>query len=208
MKLIKNNLYLLLIDEEAEVCRGQYRFLNNKIELIHEGHNYPYKGEKIIAYRKLNSEAKELDLPLLPPFEEVDEFEQFKRFSEIYTDTVIELAIEIIEDNPYKSGELYERELFKRIKEKGYKVALSKFQYSLEDMKKAFEEGSKHKYVCEANGKDKKCYCRNDNECNLRHYMTAEEFIQSISTQQLPKEFVLGEGGTIEEQIKNGYYIW
>lgn len=67
-KLTSNGIYLLFIDEEAEVCRGQHRLLNNKVEFIHEGYNYPYKGEKIIAYRKLNEEAKELDLPWLPPF--------------------------------------------------------------------------------------------------------------------------------------------
>jgi hypothetical protein len=51
--------------------------------------------------------------------------------------------------------------------------------FSAEDMIKAFNAGGKHIYECEANGKDKKCYCRNDNDCNHRHYISAEEWLKN-----------------------------
>lgn len=51
--------------------------------------------------------------------------------------------------------------------------------FSAEDMIKAFNAGGKHIYECEANGKDKKCYCRNDNDCNQRHYISAEEWLKN-----------------------------
>jgi len=51
--------------------------------------------------------------------------------------------------------------------------------FSTEDMIKAFNCGSKNVYECEANGKDKKCYCKNDNDCNHRHYIGAEEWLKN-----------------------------
>ena len=51
--------------------------------------------------------------------------------------------------------------------------------FSSEDMIKAFNAGGKHIYECEANGKDKKCYCKNDNDCNQRHYISAEEWMKN-----------------------------
>ena len=51
--------------------------------------------------------------------------------------------------------------------------------FSSEDMIKAFNAGSKHIYECEANGKDKKCYCKNDSDCNQRHYISAEEWVKN-----------------------------
>lgn len=113
MKLLQTNTYLLLIDEEAEVCRGQHRFLNNKVELIHEGHNYPYKGNKVVAYYPLTKEAKELDLPKLPPFKEVIPNSEYEEGMFGYTDTEVRVA-----QNAFKEG---------------YKAAQSK-QYSLEDI--------------------------------------------------------------------------
>lgn len=51
--------------------------------------------------------------------------------------------------------------------------------FSAEDMIKAFNVGGKHIYECEANGKDKKCYCKSDNDCNRRHYISAEEWVKN-----------------------------
>lgn len=51
--------------------------------------------------------------------------------------------------------------------------------FSAEDMIKAFNAGGKYIYECEANGKDKKCYCKNDNDCNYRHYISAEEWVEN-----------------------------
>jgi len=51
--------------------------------------------------------------------------------------------------------------------------------FSAEDMIKAFNAGGNHIYECEANGKDKKCYCRNDDDCCHRHYISAEEWLKN-----------------------------
>ena len=51
--------------------------------------------------------------------------------------------------------------------------------FSTEDMIRAFNAGGEHVYECEANGKDKKCYCRNDNDCSHRHYISAEEWLKN-----------------------------
>lgn len=152
MKLTQTKEYLLFVDEKAEVCRGQHRLLNDEVEKIHEGHNYPYRGFKIIAYRKLNENAKELDLPLLPnPFE---------------VDTEKLSYIESLKDFPLC------RESF----EAGYKAAQPK-QFSLEDMYrvaiKAANKVSRPKY---------------GEIININEIV--DTYIQLISTQQLPKEFI------------------
>lgn len=182
MKLVKTDLYLLLIEENIEVCRGQYRFLNNKVELIHEGHNYPYKGEKIIAYRPLTTEAKELDLPLLPnPFKE-DEFQKSYQIVFNYVNSGIrnyEAMMELIELK---------------------KIAQSK-QFSLEDIKKAFLQG------CH-NMSD---YIEGENESkDYDIYEESDLYIQSLSTQQLPKGFIpeyIGGGEYLAGEI-GGNEIW
>ena len=51
--------------------------------------------------------------------------------------------------------------------------------FTAEDMVKAFNAGGKHIYECEANGQDKKCYCRHDNDCNHRHYISPEEWVKN-----------------------------
>src|SRR5690606_9167115 len=58
----------------------------------------------------------------------------------------------------------------------GYKAAQSK-QFSLEDMKKAIEMAREYEFVQYTNGETKDKY-------------SEAEIIQSLSTQQLPKEFV------------------
>lgn len=80
MKILSNNMYLLLVDEEAEIKDKDYIIdENNKVVQILEDIEFINNGIsdgvfcKIIAYRKLNKEAKELDLLLLPnPFKEID----------------------------------------------------------------------------------------------------------------------------------------
>lgn len=58
-------------------------------------------------------------------------------------------------------------------------VNCQKEQFSLVDMKQAFEEGTKHKYECSANGKDKKCYCSHDDDCTWRNQQTFEEWMKA-----------------------------
>lgn len=45
----------------------------------------------------------------------IKDFEDFKRFSTIYSETVLELALEITEESPYKNGDTYVEELRNRI---------------------------------------------------------------------------------------------
>lgn len=172
MKLIQTKDYLLLINTEAEIKEGDIAIhdfgMGYDLEIPCDVDNLKSNTRKlVVAYYPLTEEAKELDLPLLPnPFE---------------NETHIKELAQQSWGNVHRTGVLGFIE--------GYKAAQSDKQFSLEDMIKAFNTGKKHIYKCEANGKDKKCYCRNDNDCNQRSYMTAEEYVQSLSTQQLPKEF-------------------
>lgn len=185
MKLVKTDLYLLLIDEEAEIKEGNYYFANQWVMLcskVDEGSKYPYLNQYgnydsihwkgiIIAYYPLTKEAKELDLPLLPkPFDITLEIKT--AFKETFP--IFEEKNSILEEGF----------------EYGYKAAQSKQSFSLEDMKKAWEFG-----VLYTKG-----------SIGQSQNYTFDKLIESLSTQQLPKGFILGEGGTIEEQIKNGCY--
>lgn len=60
-------------------------------------------------------------------------FEDFKRFSDLYSETVIELALEITEETVYKQGDPYIQELHKRL--------LNKF-----NNKTSTERGQVHSY--------------------------------------------------------------
>lgn len=90
MKLVKNDMYLLLIDDEAEIlCRYKEILLSKDESLLCRITETNYKQHfrginivsnvevaisyhqtndfyKVIAYHPLSKEAKELDLPLLP----------------------------------------------------------------------------------------------------------------------------------------------
>lgn len=153
MKLIKNDLYLLLIDEETKI---------NLIDLVYDWFNNQIRkyedigtGRKIIAHYPLTKEVKELELPLLPnPFEEVD---------------VEKLALKKL---GYENDLDITNEAWEDVNTfiRGYKAAQSKGQYSLEDMKKAFHTG--------------RLYQGREGDTSL------EEYIQSLSTQRAPKEFI------------------
>lgn len=51
--------------------------------------------------------------------------------------------------------------------------------FSLAEMKQAFEAGEEHKYECYADSKERKCYCRNDDDCTWRKYLTFEDWIKA-----------------------------
>lgn len=156
MKILNNDMYLLLIDEEAETKPNKYA-LNIASKEVYKT-SYSYRNldkitgaRSIIAYRKLNEEAKELDLPELPPFElDVEKLAEDKYGK--YEPSI---------DFPNK----YLRVGFIE----GYKAAQSK-RFTLDDVKKAFHTG--------------RLYQGREGDTSL------EEIIQSLSTQQLPKEFI------------------
>lgn len=196
-KLIRTTDYLLLIDEEAEIKENDYLLLNNEHpegrirKCFHLTNNNalwngkdwntlkgkhffidPKESEgwgfvteleckKIIAYYPLTKEVKELDLPLLPNPFEIDTYKMF----------------EIVDRTCKKGG--YEHWLF----DQGYMAAQSK-QFSLEDMKKAIKmarEQSEPYYGGGGLVLPEPIY-------EDKH--TEEEIIQSLFTQQLPKEFI------------------
>lgn len=201
MKILSNDMYLLLIDEEAEIKPknkvwwedpedGLTSQLNTVIEVYEEliFMSEPYASEiealpqevsLVIAYYPLTEEAEELDLPKLPnPFEEVD-----------------------IEKLAKEHGSLYinqrEKELGYLSFCEGYKVAQSK-QFSLEDVEKAIEMARSG-----SNGLISfKDFVKPD--------YTQEEIIQSLSTQQLPKEFIpeYEDYEVIGERDDDGYPLW
>lgn len=166
MKLVKNNLYLLLIDEESRgIAFGEIGVNMRHSELEVETRNmggygsdkYYWSHKKIIAYYPLTKEAKELDLPLLPPFEEVD---------------VEKLALKEYPDGC--DGTDMSATIYRRIFIEGYKAAQSK-QFSLEDIRDAFRAGSDFG-SSPFSGQGKELIDEN-------------KYIQSLSTKQLPKEF-------------------
>lgn len=175
-KLIKTTDYLLLIDEKAEIYLGDYILLINTNPHITKCVNTEVHAladwRKIIAYYPLTKEAKELDLPLLPnPFETID----YKFDRELFNPLIAPI-VEKIRKVDYSlflsiGGELYNVFL------KQYKAAQTK-QFSLEDIKKAFGEGH--------DSARKKSSYKN----NGTYKEDLDKFIQSLITQQLPKEFI------------------
>lgn len=192
-------MYLLLIDEGAEIKRGDYFYFKHfgediidktkeTTDLVNLNTSDRF-FKKIIAYYPLNSEAKELDLPLLPPFEDCDASYIEKQSENYYEELYESGAVKPHEKSWIKS--IYQ-EIFKT----GYKAAQSNKRFSLEDVEKAFESGynSAKNYSYKSNGTYQEDFNR---------------FIQSLTTQQLPKEFILSDKfSTFEENIKNGKYNW
>lgn len=211
MKILKTDMYLLLINEEAEIkelidigdyflgkdLSGDYNFVGKCFEKSYNHSSYycwtENKSEggfglkyKIIAYYPLTKEAKELDLPLLPEFKHEVNIEKLaeenNRLIGIYkNDTGLAKSV-------YTSA-------IKNFKD-GYRAAQAKGQYSLEDMKKAFEKGHD-------SARKKSSY-----KSNGTYKEDLEECIQSLSTQQLPKEFIPEyEDIHIPDSIATEYYF-
>ena len=169
MKILSNNMYLLLIDEEAEIKENTNTFKEgfngdwfwcskyNSIQRIGDITEFDFK---IIAYYPLTKEAKELDLPLLPNFK-----------SEYTVFQIIDMLVNICKATYPQFEEWVE---YKEV-EKFKASRQSDKQFSLEDMQKAIEMAQQESW-------DEGGYL------GLEH--KPEEIIQSLSTQQLPKEFI------------------
>lgn len=178
MKLVKSYGYLLLIDEGAEINEPCYVVMENSIHPLYLDGNISKKSQLldkvwklVIAYRKLNEEDKELDLPELPPFEDVD-------IEKIALDWFVKADKQ---DIIFDLGWI-------KIFEAGYKAAQSNKQFTLEDMKKAIEMARE----MDCSNYDYYGYCKKT--------YTEEEIIQSLSTQQLPKEFIMKKEPIYEEK--------
>lgn len=177
MNLIQTKDYLLLIDEEAEIKMNDYCVnLDNRISHLpievetrniggYGSDKYYWSHKKCLAYYPLTKEAKELDLPLLPPFEE---------------DKGLEKSL-----NKYIKDLHSQEECIGFIA--GYKATQSK-QYSLEDIKKAIQMARRG--ICSGGEFDLNALYGLDDLQEVNHKYSDTEIIQSLSTQQLPKEFV------------------
>lgn len=173
MKLISTKDYLLLIDEEAEIFQMDY-YLDVDCDTVARATLTldQYSGcKKIIAYYPLSKEAKELDLPLLPnPFKEDNPFLNGTiTKATCYTD----------------NGTFYIEELKKLFETQSNK------QFSLEDMIKAIEMAREADSIDGTVDLHIVLNYPNADNSDLRIKWTEEEIIQSLSTQQLPKEFIV-----------------
>lgn len=212
MKLITTKDYLLLIDEEAEIKEEDYAYKKQANVIYHDdilqiksntvGVNYPdiakiYR-DKIIGYYPLTSEAKPLDgIPLLPPFKEEvnvkrlaieyvnsEEISSKKKWN---TKQYFDYDLKGI-DLQGKDDFLYKKLLLKLYAETifgfeaGYKANTK--QFSLEDIRKIIIKVSSD-VITKGYG-----------PCSVSAHYAREwmeennNFIQSLSTQQLPKEFI------------------
>lgn len=168
-KLTSNGIYLLFIDEEAEINLAD--FITDKYNVWKWRDDSSLLGrKKVLAYYPLTKEAKEFDLPLLPnPFEEVntDIAEKAEKYA---WNCKNEFTTKV------KVNELVKASTRDFIA--GHKAAQSK-QFSLEDMKKAFNAGY-----------DLNTWEQLGIPNEERDYLNEYEYIQSLSTQRLPKEFI------------------
>ena len=166
--------YLLLIDEEAEIKKGDY--LLEKESIINIFPDYLTdidECDKIIAYYPLTKEVKELELglPLLPPFKgeaDIEELADSYVLKEYFTQAPVS-SLEINEFNELRDSFI-----------EGYKAAQSSNkQYSLEDMKKAIRDSA---------------YTIDPQLLGTDEYSIEENrIIQSLSTQQFPTSVELTE---------------
>lgn len=191
MKLVKTNSYLLLIDKEAEIKENTWYENNGALFLSDEKYddgNNPSNSNPIvtnynssvIAYYPLTKEAKELNLPLLPPFEDInyDELE-IKYYQELEEKRLaaINFKGQVAGRHP---DNLSSREIHVKVSGfiEGYKAAQqSDKQFSLEDMETLMEEALNWW----GGGRDKDI--RDSKEF-------FEKYIQSLFTQRMPKEFI------------------
>lgn len=195
-KLIQTKDYLLLINEEAEIkinestydfeicpCFGKNKHtegivwsfddkrmhIGNFIETTQTGDSgydiikiNGYCLYPIAAYYPLTKEAKLLNLPLLPnPFEKVDVEEEFNRVDD---EKIRYSTEEYLEWSAYKIGFF-----------DGYIAAQSK-QFSLEDVEQILFDYDNVDW--------------SKREHKQPTIIWLKEKIQSLSTQQLPKEFI------------------
>lgn len=168
MKLLTTKGYLLLIDEEVEIKKGDAVVYSYEIEEPCDKDNLKSNTRyKIIAYYPLSSEAKELDLPLLPDFDRetinVESIAKKWFLINSYNQDGMILS------NRANSDYITNKNLFIE----GYKAAQAK-QFSLEDVVELVQSlTSTPSYISKESA-----------------IHQVENYLQSLSTQQLPKEFV------------------
>lgn len=174
LELKQTENYLLLIDKEAEIKKNDYKVMIDKKSLFYEQfekHLGTYccneQWGKIIGHYPLNDTAKELDLPLLP--------NPFKNNNEIGGNGFNEKLWEDYRKPLNRSISHLEREAFIA----GYKVQTK--QFNLEDIENAITQSY---FAMKITIHDK----YNNSENGLENLK--QDIISSLSTKQLPKEFI------------------
>ena len=192
MKLQQTNTYLLLLDEEAEISEKPYFIWKDEVHKFHSDSGYgiktwtDYNEEdgssllvnwsnkqkgSIVGYYPRTKEAKELEgVPLLPnPFRKRIDIEKLaeKRFP----------TRKPLRNVNTVAHEKYTTDIF-NLKSgfiTGYKAAQSDKQFSLEDMKEAMLKAVINNW---------------QDYSLLKTKAWIREYIQSLSTQQLPVDFI------------------
>lgn len=164
MKLLQTKEYLCLIDKEAKIKKGDLvaprGLASYKVKSFDPLFDSSSFHYKVIAYFPLTKDSKELDLPLLPNPYNTLEAKKFKDAQEY-----------ALSKNQTNIGCLTKTKVAWL---DGYEAA---GQFNLEDIKKAFEAG----WQCKVN---------NGYKSDGTYYEDESKLIQSLSTQQLPKEFI------------------
>lgn len=187
-KLVNTEDYILLIDEESETAEGYGLNLKSlEVDKTRSCYKALYKitnTKKVIAYYPLAKEAKELDLALLPnPFRKT--IKKSDRNRMVLENFVLDYTHQNIDEakgnakNMYNHIDTYIDE--DHVDGVAGDSEITFGQFSLEDMINAFENGL-NSY------KDSLNDCHSNSE--PRREDLKKQFIESISIQQLPKEFV------------------
>lgn len=204
MKLINTTNYLLLIDEEAEIlCRYKEILLSKDESLLcritETNHKQHFRGinivsnvevaisyhqtndfYKVIAYHPLTKEAKELDLPLIPPIEEVIPNSGYEEGMFGYTDTEVRVA-----QNAFKEG---------------WNKHAEKYKFTEEDVKKAIQLAREADSIDGVVDLPIVLNYPNADNSDLQIKWTEEEIIQFL---QQPKEIIEIEFETEEYAVGN-----
>lgn len=173
MKLITTDAYLLLIDEGVEIKEGDYTYKKLDNGVIYEEDIWRVEKNTVASnYPNIVKDYRDKIIAYYPLTKETKEIDlpllpnPFREESKFY---------DKLKESPYKEnpGLVY-------YFIEGYKAAQSHSkQFSLEDVKKAIEMARETYLEADPEGK---------NEEWIGY--TEEQIIQSLSTQQLPKEFI------------------
>jgi len=172
MKLITTKGYLLLIDEKAEINFNDYWIYNNPNTTFSEVIVRSKMTEQEWFSKLHDRSYYKKVIAYRPRIEEAKELDlpllsdPFK-----FKQTIEEIIIRRFKNHANQYG--WPSKSFKEKVTNYLKAAQSNKQFSLEDIRKAFRAGRNY-----------------ENEYNYEYAPDEDEYIQSLSTQQIPKEFV------------------
>lgn len=171
--------YVLLLDKENEVKSKDYILEEGKIYLLNN--NSFMTGTKILAYKKLNPEAPDLDLPLLPDWE-----------SEYSVIQIIDMLLNVCKASyPQFEDWIEYKETIK------FRELNKDKQFTLEDIGKTIDLAQQ---LCDQNAH----YVSRDRNVYVPMITVdeQEQIIQQLQKPKLPKEFI----PEFEYQTREGYW--